>query len=201
MFQLISYDVATSWLSTHTCRDIHSSPLQSSMVAPDVATSISCHDLYLMNCRFQLISSNVATSLSYRDITLCFCRLHWLFMMSRPQSFCRDIIPLVSAQSSAAYTVILVATCIKFPSLFLMSQPRNWTVQTLYCINDSASCFHFCSAIWLHFYSTYCCIFLLLFLLSSILPANKKWVSFFIFLQSNCPLLYENQAEKWTKNR
>ena len=143
MFQLISYDAATSWC----CRDIHSSPLQPSTGCHDVATSISCRDLYLMHCLFQLISSDVATSISCRDITLCFCSLHWLFMMSRPQSFCRDIIPLVSAQSSAAYAVIPVATCIKFPSLFLMSRPQNWTVQTLNCINDSASCFHFCSAI------------------------------------------------------
>ena len=101
--------------------------------------------------------------------------------------FCRNIMPLVSDQFSAAYTVIPVATCIKFPSIFLMSRLQNWTAQTQNCINKSASCFHFCSAIRLHFYSTYCCIFLLLFLLSSILPANNKMVSLFIFLQSNCP--------------
>ena len=111
--------------------------------------------------------------------------------------FCRDIILLVSAQSAAAYLVILVATCIKFPSIFLTSRLQNWNAQTQNCINESASCFHFCSAIRLHFYSTYCCIFLL----SSILPANNKLVSLFIFLQSKCPFLYEKQAEKWTKNR
>ena len=140
---MVAPDVATSLC----CRDIHSSLLQPSTGCHVVDTSISCRDFYLMNCRFQLISSDVATSISCRDITLCFCKLHWLFLMSRPQFFCRDIIPLVSAQSSASYTVIPVATCIKFPSLFLMSRPQNWTVQTLNCINDSANCFHFCSAI------------------------------------------------------
>ena len=114
---------------------------------------------------------------------------------------CRDIIPLVSAQSSATYLVIPVATCIEFLSIFLMSRPHNWTVHTQNCVNESTSCFHFCSAIRLHFCSTYCCIFLLLFLLSFSLPVNNKLVSFFIFLQINCPFLDENQAEKWTKNR
>ena len=65
---------------------------------------------------------------SCRDITLCCCKLHWLFLMSRLQFFCRDIIPLISAPSSAAYTVIPVATCCSFPSIFLMSRPPNRTV-------------------------------------------------------------------------
>ena len=39
------------------------------------------------------------------------------------------------------------------------------------------------------------------FLLSFSLPVNNKLVSFFIFLQINCPFLDENQVEKWTKNR
>ena len=141
MFQLIAYDVATSW----SCRDIHSSPLQSSIVALDVATSRCCRDISSSLLQPSTGSHDVATSLSCRDITLCLCRLHWLFLMSRPQFsvatsvFCRDIIPLIPAPSSAAYTVIPVATYIKFPSIFLMSRPQNWTVQTLNCINDSAS--------------------------------------------------------------
>ena len=88
------------------------------MVVPDVATSISCRDINLMNCSFQLISSDVATSIPCRDITSCLCRFHWLFLLSRHQ-------PLVSAQSSAAYLVISVTTCIKFHSIFLMSRPHN----------------------------------------------------------------------------
>ena len=114
---------------------------------------------------------------------------------------CRDIIPLVSAQSSATYLVIPIATCIKFPSIFLMSRPHNWTVHTQNCnINQpvaSISALPF----ELHFYSTYCCIFLLLFLLSFSLPANNKLVTFFIFLHINYSFLDENQTEKWIKNR
>ena len=120
---------------------------------------------------------------------------------------CRDLHPLsrhqplVSAQSSAAYLVIPVATCIKFPSIFLMSRPHNRTVHTQNCnINQpvaSISALPF----ELHFYSTYCCIFLLLFLLSFSLPANNKLVSFFIFLHINYSFLDENQTEKWIKNR
>ena len=144
------------------------------MVVPDVAKSVSCRDINVMNCIHQLISYDVVTSIS-----------------------CRDIIPLVPEQSIAAYTMIPIVTCIKFPSIFLTSRLQNWTAQTQNCINESASCFHSCSAIRLHFYSTYCYIFLL----SSILPANNKLVSLFIFLQSNSPFLYEKQAEKWTKNR
>ena len=129
------------------------------MVAPDVATSISCRDINLMNCSFQLMSFVVATSILCRDITSCLCRFHWLLLVSRHQLLsrqqlksqqfhlfkpvitsrrfsCRDLHslsrhqPLVSAQSSAAYLVIPIATCIKFPSIFLMSQPHNWTLQT-----------------------------------------------------------------------
>ena len=85
----------------------------------------------------------------------------------------------------------------QIPSIFLMSRPHNWIVHTQNCINESASCFHLCSAIRLHFYSTYCCIFLLSFSL----PANNKLVSFFIFLHINYSFSDKNQTEKWTKNR
>ena len=110
-------------------------------------------------CSLQLVVHDVATSISCRDISLCLWRLHWLFLVSRLQSSvaitasvksassfqtCHSFKALllsrppflvatstfVSAQSSAAYLVIPVATCIKFPSIFLMSRPHNWTVQT-----------------------------------------------------------------------
>ena len=120
---------------------------------------------------------------------------------------CRDLHPLsqhqplVSAQSSAAYLVIPVATCIKFPSIFLMSRRHNWTVQPRNCNINQPVAFISALPFELHFYSTNCCIFLLLFLLSFTLPANNKLVNFFIFLQINCPFLDENKVEKWTKNR
>ena len=100
------------------------------MVIPGVATSISCHDINVMNCSFQLISSDVATSISCRNITSCLLYVALLVFDVATSMPCRDIIPLVSAQSSAAYLVIPVATCIKFPSILLMSRPHNWTVQT-----------------------------------------------------------------------
>ena len=133
-------------------------------------------------------------------------------MASRRVS-CRDLHPLSRHQilsrhhsfsSCSSLSCLSCDPCRdlhQIPSIFLMSRPHNWTVHTQNCINESSSCFHFCSAIRLHFCSTYCCIFLLLFLLSFTLPANNKLVSFFIFLQINCPFLDENQAEKWTKNR
>ena len=73
------------------------------------------------------------------------CHSFKALLLSRPPSLvttstfvatsrcCRDIIPLVSAQSSAAYLVIPVASCIKFPSIFLMSRPHNGTVHTQKC--------------------------------------------------------------------
>ena len=123
-------------------RDINLSLCSFELVVHDVAKSISCRDISSYLCSFQLMSSVVATSILCRDITSCLHRFHWLLLVSRPPFLvatstfvatsrcCRDIIPLVSAQSSAAYLVIPVATCIKFPSIFLMSRPHNWTVQT-----------------------------------------------------------------------
>ena len=105
-------------------------------------------------CSLQLVVPDVATSISCHDISLCLWRLHWLFLVSRLQSSvattasvksassfqtCHSYKELllsrppslvatstfVSAQSSTAYLVIPVATCIKFPSIFLMSRPHN----------------------------------------------------------------------------
>ena len=138
-----SSDVATSI----SCRDITLCPCRFQLVAHDVATSISCRDISssllqssngcswccdinVMNCSFQLISSDVATSISYRDITSCLLYVALVVFDVATSMPYRDIIPLVSAQSSAAYLVIPVATCIKFPSILLMSRPHNWTVQT-----------------------------------------------------------------------
>ena len=190
------------------------------LIVYDVATSISCHDISLCPWRFHWLlsvsrlQSSIATTASVKSSSsFQTCHSFKEILMSRPPSpvatsifvvasrCYRDIIPLVSAHSSSAYLVIPVATCIEFPSIFLISQPHNWTVHTQICINESTSCFHFCSAIRLHFCSTYCCIFLLLFLLSFSLPVNKKLVSFFIFLRIYCPFFNENQEEKWTQNR
>ena len=102
----------------------------------------SCCDISSRYCNLERLSPVVVTLLmaskpsvdlllvsrhqsSCRDITLCCCRLHWLLMMSRLQLFCRNITLLISAPTSAAYAVIPVATCIKFPLIFLMSRPQN----------------------------------------------------------------------------
>ena len=167
------------------------------MVVVGVATSVHCRDnsLSYISFIFQNLSwlqgaSLVATSIPSRDINPC-----------------RDITMLSRHHSLSFWLILSCLSCDpcrdlhQIPSIFLMSRPHNWTVHTQNCINESACCFHFCSAIRLHFYSTYCCIFLPLFLLSFSLHVNNKLVSFFIFLQINCPFLDENQAEKWTKNR
>ena len=184
------------------------------MVAPNVATSISCRDINLMNCSSQLMSSVVATSILCRNITSCLfrfdCHSFTTLFLSRPPSLVatstfvatprcyRDIIPLVYAQSSAAYLMIPVATCIKFTScrdlVTGLCKPQNCNINQPAALISSLP-------FQLHFYFTNCCIFQLLFLLSFTLPANNKLVSFLIFLQINYPFLDENQAEKWTKNR
>ena len=121
-----------------SCRDISSWYCFFERLSPVVATSThgfeasSCFSLHVTTsalslCPFQSVVLGVATSFFCRDIILCCCRLHWLFMMSRLQIFCRDITLLISYPSSAAYDVIPVATCIGFPSIFLMSRFQNWT--------------------------------------------------------------------------
>ena len=134
---------------------------------------------------------------SCRDITLGCCRLHWLLMMSRLQCFCRDITSLSSAPSSAAYAVIPVATCCicSFNYLEVATSRQD-------CAHfNTASMSQLVASI---FASIIDCIFIhLLLKFSSFFhfPANDNFVSFFIFLYSNCLILDENQTEKWTKNR
>ena len=117
------YLVATS------AQDFCSLPL----VVQDVATSISCRDISLCLWRFHWLlsmsrlQSSVATTASVKSSSsFQTCHSFKAILMSRPPSpvatstfvatwrCCRDIIPLVSSQSSAAYLVIPVATCIKF---------------------------------------------------------------------------------------
>ena len=70
-------------------------------------------------CSLSLVVMMLRHRFSCRDITLRFCRLHWLFLMSRLQTFCHDILPLISAPSSASYALTPVATCCSFSSIFL----------------------------------------------------------------------------------
>ena len=171
--------------------------LEPSLVVVGVATSVLCRDNSLSyisfifpNLSWLQGASLVATSIPCRDINFC----RGITMLSRHHSFsfCSSLSCLSCDPCRDLHQI---------PSIFLMSRPHNWTVHTQNCINESASCFHFCFAIRLHFYSTYCCIFLPLFLLSFSLPANNKLVSFFIFMHINYSFLDENQTEKWTKNR
>ena len=136
-------------------------------------------------------------------------------MMSRPQSlvatsayvfggftgcfWCRDFSPLLrqQLQLNQLHLCKPVIASRRFSCRDLITglcKPQN-------CNINQPVAFFSALPFELHFYSTNCCIFLLLFLLSSTLPANNKLVSFFIFLHINCPFLDENQAEKWTKNR
>ena len=134
-----------------------------------------CRDFSLLSRQLLQGDSHVATSTPCRDINLC-----------------RDITMLSRHHSFSFCSILSYLSCDpcrdlhQIPSIFLMSRPHNWTVHTQNCYNESTSCFHLCSAIRLHFCSTYCCIFLLLFLLSFSLPVNNKLVSFFLFLQINC---------------
>ena len=143
--QMVAPDVAKSIF----CRDINLMNCSFQLMSSVVATSILYRDIASCLCRFHwlfLVSrhqSSVATT-AYVTAVSSFQTYHSFtaLFLSRPPSLvatstfvatsrcCRDIIPLVSAQSSAAYLVIPVATCIKFPSIFLMSRPHNWTVQT-----------------------------------------------------------------------
>ena len=105
------------------------------LVVHDVATSISCRDINL--CLWRLHWLFLVSRLQYSIATTTLvtsassfqtCHSFKALLLSRPPSLvatstfvatsqcCRDIIPLVSTQSSAAYLVIPVATCIKFPS-------------------------------------------------------------------------------------
>ena len=127
---------------------------------------------------------------SCRDITWCCCRLHWLFMMSRLQLPCRDIILF------KFYSLFSCKCCDSCPVLhqFFFNFPDVVT-SVLDCVSlKSASMNQFSLTAFL---STYCCIFLLSF--SS--PVNDTLVSFFIFLHNNYSFLNEKQTEKWTKNR
>ena len=114
-----------------SCRDISSWYCFFERWSPVVATSThgfeasSCSSLdvttsALSLCPFQSVVLGVVKSFFCRDIILCCCRLHWLFMMLRLQIFCRNITLLISAPSSGPYAVIPFATCIRFPSIFLM---------------------------------------------------------------------------------
>ena len=160
------------------------------------------------------LQSSVATIASVKSSSsFQTCHSFKVSLLSRPPSLvatsilCRDITMLSRHHSFSFCSSLSCLSCDpcrdlhQIPSIFLMSRPHNWTVHTQNCINESSSCFHFCSAIQLHFYSTYCCIFLPLFLLSFSLPANNKLGCFFIFLHINYSFLDENQTEKWTKNR
>ena len=102
------------------CRDINLLSRRQLMASkPSVDQPLDVTTSALSLCLFQSVVLGVATSFFCRDIILCFCRLHWLFMMSRLQIFCHDILPLVYAPSSAAYAVIPVVTCCSFSSIFL----------------------------------------------------------------------------------
>ena len=211
-FYLLVPDVATSV----SCRDIGSKNFNFQLSMYDVATSFPCRDINLYLLRFLLLFFGVATSVFCRDSSLSFSsfinpNFSWLrgasvvatSILCRDISLCHDIMMLSRHRSFSLWLVLSRLSCDpcrdlhQIPSIFLMSRPHNWTVHTLNCINDSVSRFHFCSTIRLHFFSTYCCIFLLSFSL----PANNKLVSFFIFLYINYAFLDENQTEKWTKNR
>ena len=142
--QMMVPDVATSI----PCRDITSFLCSFQLISSIIATSVFCRYITSCLCRFHwllLVSrhqSSVATSLHAVVSSFQTCHSFKALFLSRPPSLvatstfvatsrcCRDIFPLVSAQSSAAYLVIPVATCIKFPSISLMSRPYNWTVQT-----------------------------------------------------------------------
>ena len=115
--------VATS----RCCRDINLRLCSLQLMSSDVATSIPCRDITLCLCRFQWLlsmsrlQSSVATTTSVKSSSsFQTCHSFKEILMSRspfPVSTsrcCRDIIPLVYAQSSAAYLVIPIATCIKF---------------------------------------------------------------------------------------
>ena len=109
-----------------------------------VATSISCRDISLCPWRFHWLlsvsrlQSSIATTASVKSSSsFQTCHSFKAILMSRPPplvatsifvatSRCyRDIIPLVSAQSSAAYLVVPIATSCSFPSIILMSRPHN----------------------------------------------------------------------------
>ena len=168
----------TSWLRSFRlmsscCHDLSIKSLPAS-------TGCSwCRDITLWLFRFHLLVPDVTTSISCRDLSLC-CDIT---MLSRHRSFrLWLILSRLSCDSCRDLHQI--------PLIFLVSRPQNLTVHTPNCINESASCFRFCSTIRLYFSSTYCCIFLLSFSL----PANNKLVSFFIFLYINYSFLIENQT-------
>ena len=127
-----------------------------------------------MSLEASLVVFGVATTASVKlASSFQTCHSFKELLLSRPPSLVATS-TFVSAQSSAAYLVIPVATCIKFLSIFLMSRPHNLdcaSPKTTTLINQLLS-FLLCH--FLHFYSASCCIFLLLFLLSFTHPANNK---------------------------
>ena len=133
---------------------------------------------------------------SCRDIILCCCRLYWLLMMSRLQTFCRDI---------TLFNLCSFLNCLCFASCRDLHQiPFNLpdvATSELDCVGlktaSMSQLVAIVSALPLTaFLSTYCC----LFLLSFSFPAIDELVSFFIILYINYSFSDENQTEKWTKN-
>ena len=135
-------DVATSI----SCRDISSKNCNIQLSTSNVATSVPCLDINL--CLWRLhwlflvsrLQSSIATTVGVISVSFfSTCHSFKALLLSRPPSLvatsisCRDIIPSVSDSSSAAFLLISVATCIKFPSIFLMSRHQDWTVQAQNC--------------------------------------------------------------------
>ena len=174
----------------------------------------SCRDFSSWYCTFEQLSTDVMTSTqvlcalillvvmsrhqsSGRDISFCCYRLHWSFLMSRLQLFCRDITLL---DFCSFLNCSFFASCHELHQ-FTFNFPDVVTSE-LNCVGlktaSTAQPVAFISALLLiAFLSTYCCIFLL----SSSFPANDKLVSFFLILYINYSILIENQTEKWTKKR
>ena len=152
---------------------------------------IYCRDISLLSrhqlrsLEVQLVAFGVATSVLCRDITLSYislifstCHIFKALLLSRPPSL---VATSIFVTTSRCCRDIITGLC----------QPQSATL-----VNQLLS---FLPCHFLHFYSTNCCIFLLLFLLSLTLPANNKLVSFFIFLHINYSFLDKNQTEKWIK--
>ena len=131
--------------------------------------------------------SHVATSIPSHDINPCrditmLSRHHslsfWLLLSCLSGTSCRDLH--------------------QTHSMILMSRPHNLDCasQKLHLKISQLLSFLLCHSIALLLH-----LLLHFFLLSFSLPANNKFVSFFIFLHINYSFLDENQSEKWTKNR
>ena len=183
-------------------------------MVPDVATSISCRDINSRNYNLQLNTSLVATSVFCRDNSLSFisfifptCHSFKALLVAtsipcRDMNLCRDITVLSRHHSLCLWLFLSCLTC--DPCRDLHSISFNFSdvaTSQLDCANLKIAALvdqllSFLPCHFLHFYSSNCCIFLLLFLLSFTFPANNKLVSFFIFLHINYSFLYENRTEK-----